>query len=1062
MILIGRLTLIIFALFIVSASVAGQAAIRELTLGVPLEAELKGGEPQSFNMRLTAGEYIQVIIEQKGIDISAKLFDPSGKEMSAVDSLDDTQGDERLDAITDLAGEYRVEIRAAEQEPQSGRFQVKLAILRDAGATDPMRVRTQKSIAEAGALRRKQTPDSLRQSIAKLEEALRTLRELDDRHEEGVVLLRIGGLLWQIGNFSRSLVFYEQGLNVWRELGERLDEGNTLIEIGTAQGNLGNTNEALSYYNQALVIMRALGNRRQEGDALMGVGVSYLAWGEMQKALECFNDCLALSRQLGNRGGEIGALHSIGRAYWYLGEPQKALEYYTPVLEFRRATGDRRAEGVMLRLIGDCYSSMGDQRQALQYYEQALPLHLSVGDQIGEGVTLCFIGRSYLLLSDKQNALKYLTRAQVLLHSLGDVIGEARTLSLMGEVYTAAGTFDVALGYLQEALSMHIAVGDQGGQIQTYQRIAHAFRDRGDLELAKENAQRSLDLVESMRSKLLNSELRASLSASLKEYYDFYIDLLMKIDAAKPREGYDAAAFQASERARARGLIETLSEAHADIREGVDQDLLARETAVQAKIAAKAESLTRLLNQKHAEVDTTKSRKELDDLIVESQAIDAEIRAKSPRYAALTRPQPLDLKQVQHQILDNDTILLEYALGEERSFLWVVTNKSLFTFILPRKSEIEAAARRVYETLTARNRTIRFEKIEKRKRRVAEADGDFYASSMVLSKMLLGPATSLIEGKRLLIVTEGALQYIPMGALPSPASSSLKNQGNVRAYSPLITDHEILSLPSASALSVLRSEARERLTPSKSIAVFADPVFNQNDPRVAAGTVKALPNTGVRLHAVQDNQVLMTEIERSARDTGDRELRRLPYSRREADAIAALAPSPGFKEALDFDANRSTALSEDLGNYRIVHFASHALLNSQHPELSGIVLSLVDNVGRPRDGFLRLHNIYNLKLNADLIVLSACRTALGKEVKGEGLVGLTRGFMYAGAPRVVASLWGVDDESTAELMRRFYEAMLKKEQRPAAALRSAQISMLRERHLPPYFWAAFTLQGEWK
>jgi CHAT domain-containing protein len=203
-------------------------------------------------------------------------------------------------------------------------------------------------------------------------------------------------------------------------------------------------------------------------------------------------------------------------------------------------------------------------------------------------------------------------------------------------------------------------------------------------------------------------------------------------------------------------------------------------------------------------------------------------------------------------------------------------------------------------------------------------------------------------------------------------------------------------------------------------------------------------------------------LERSARDFGQTEFPRLPHTRREADAITSLAPEAARRESLDFEASRATALGPELGDYRIVHFATHGLVNGEHPELSGVVLSLVDKDGARQDGFLRLNEIYNLKLGADLVVLSACRTALGKEVRGEGLVGLTRGFMYAGAPRVVASLWAVDDKATVELMKTFYREMLLKRQRPAAALRAAQVSVWRQRHLPPYYWAAFVLQGEWK
>ena len=192
-------------------------------------------------------------------------------------------------------------------------------------------------------------------------------------------------------------------------------------------------------------------------------------------------------------------------------------------------------------------------------------------------------------------------------------------------------------------------------------------------------------------------------------------------------------------------------------------------------------------------------------------------------------------------------------------------------------------------------------------------------------------------------------------------------------------------------------------------------------------------------------------------------LSRLPFSRAEAEAVGALVPTKSLLKAIDFRASRGLATGGELSNYRIVHFATHGLLNSEHPELSGLVLSLVDENGKAQDGFLRMNEIYNLQLSADVVVLSACQTGLGKEIKGEGLVGLTRGFMYAGAQRVVASLWQVDDLATAELMKRFYREMLKENLRPAAALRAAQLEMMKQkRWSSPFFWASFIIQGEWK
>ena len=291
---------------------------------------------------------------------------------------------------------------------------------------------------------------------------------------------------------------------------------------------------------------------------------------------------------------------------------------------------------------------------------------------------------------------------------------------------------------------------------------------------------------------------------------------------------------------------------------------------------------------------------------------------------------------------------------------------------------------------------------------------------------------------------------------------------------PLIVEHEIVNLPSASALAVLRREIRDRQTASKAVAVLADPVFEADDPRVASYTAKAVDtgtpgsgNTGISRPSVAASLRPGTELHRALRDVGIlREggpgIPRLLSSREEADAIMAAAAGAGMK-AVGFQASRATATSPELGQYRIVHFATHGLLNSEHPELSGLVLSLVDEQGKPQDGFLRLHDIYNLNLPVDLVVLSACNTGLGKEVRGEGLVGIVRGFMYAGAARVVASLWKVDDEATAELMKRFYQQMLQGGLTPAAALRAAQMEMWKQKRWhSPYYWAAFVLQGEWK
>lgn len=455
-----------------------------------------------------------------------------------------------------------------------------------------------------------------------------------------------------------------------------------------------------------------------------------------------------------------------------------------------------------------------------------------------------------------------------------------------------------------------------------------------------------------------------------------------------------------------------------------------------------------------------KKREETDDLLSKYEEIEAKIREQSPRYAALTRPQPLGAREIQQQVLDADTLLLEFSLGQERSYLWLVSHNAVKSFEFPKQAEIEQAARHVYELLTARSQHIKFETDEERRARITRADAEYPQAAALLSRMLLNPVAAELGKKCLLIVADGALYYIPFAALPEPASSNGQ---------PLVINHQIVNSPSASALAELRRDVAGREPAPRELAVLADPLFDRNDARVKAGSRarldKVKEQSGQSNNQNSNSNALPNQLASAVGDSGDAnetQLTRLPFTRLEAKAILALAPAASRMEALDFAANLATATSRELAQYRIVHFATHGFLDSVRPELSGIVLSLVDEQGSVRDGFLAAHDIYNLKLPTELVVLSGCRTGLGQEIKGEGLVGLTRGFMYAGAARVLVSLWDVNDEATSELMSRFYKGLLSDEHLSASvALRRAQISMLRaSKWQAPYYWSSFILQGE--
>ncbi|MEK7833387.1 MAG: CHAT domain-containing protein, partial [Acidobacteriota bacterium] len=939
-------------------------------------------------------------------------------------------------------------------------------------------------------------------ALDRLEQALPLVRVLGDRQGEANTLGGIGKICAELGDRQKALDNFGQALPINQSLGNRPATGNNLVNLGLVYSLLGKNREAVEHLNQALrlfrdlndqngeanalnglgkvyvemcenpkaleylaqalTLYRATGDRNGEGVTLTNTGQAYSSSGEPQKALDHLNQAVPIFQTLGDSSGEALALNSLGFIYEALGEKQKALDYLNQALPLIHATGDRRTETILLFNLAWIYDELGDKKMALEFYDQALRLSRLAGERQAEAYTLTGIGWTYESLAENKKALDYANLALPLFRALEDRRGEAYALVGAGMVRSSSGEKQEALDYLRQALKFFRAVGDQRGEEMTLYRIACIERDRGHLSEAKTQIEAALNIVESLRIKVVNQDLRISYRASMQDYYELYIDLLMQLHKQRPNDGYEASALQASERARARSLLESLTEGRANIREGIDQSLLTRERTLQQQLNAKAEFELKLSANPDRESQTAAVKKEIETLRTDLQQVQTQIRQSSPRYAALTQPQPLTTAEIQQQVLDADTILLEYALGEERSYLWAVTPTTVNSYELPKRDEIETLARSVYDLLIAGDRNVRGETTDQRALRLKHANGQYSEAAAKLSQMLLGPVVEKLGTKRLVIVADGALQYVPFAALPIPMindkagienlagrwkimlptpkpESDLKNAEKEAdpAFTPLILKHEIVNLPSASTLAVLRRELAGRKPAPKTLAVLADPVFMANDERVKgrANQTAAKPDDSVAGLAQQ------RVLKKLAREKDELDIKRLPFTRQEAEQILALVPAGEGMKALDFEASRATVMSDQLSQYRYVHFATHGLADSERAELSTIVLSLFDQQGKPQDGFLRAHEVYNLNLPVELVVLSACETGLGKLTKGEGLVSLTRGFMYAGAARVVVSLWSVNDRATAELMTKFYRKILVEKQRPAAALRSAQIEM---------------------
>jgi CHAT domain-containing protein len=754
-----------------------------------------------------------------------------------------------------------------------------------------------------------------------------------------------------------------------------------------------------------------------------------------------------------------------------------------------------------------CYSYLlfDKPAQALEYCERALPLNQQADDRSKITSTLTFMGMAHSAMLNQTKALDYYQQALRQKGKDGERRSTAIVLDKIGLLYAALGEPKKAMTSYKEALQLWQSLRDQDGETITLHNMARAESADGNLVEANNYLRKAIDLVEFRRGTLTSQMLRTTYFANKENYYELDIDLKMRLAKATGSQEYVALALGSSEQGRARNLLDILKEANIKLDTGGDpatanpqlRDLVESQRVIGRKLSVKANARTSLLGGEHTKEQVASLDKDIDELNAEYDRIESKIRTSNPRYAEITSPHPLHARDIQQQLSDNTTTLISYALGEQRSYVWAVSPTSIEAFELPARRTIEDAAQRVYDLLTARNREEPGETFAQKNARRKRAEAEYNQEAQALSTMLLGKLSPFLGSKRLVIVADGALQMIPFGALPPPGGSTAaqeltpnesRNTGN-NSQVHMIDAHEIIPLPSASVLALQRREFANRKQAPLAVAVLADPVYDSQDGRVAKATgngnqqgkhiaksgeaVELSPNhtapppqatsgsTPAPLGPASEHSELATAL----RDVGlsqDGKLGRLSFSRREAMAIARTV-SPGQSlSALDFKASRETATSPELSKYRIIHFATHGLLDLEHPELSGIVLSMVDEKGQPQDGYLRLHEIYNLNLPAELVVLSACQTGIGKQIRGEGLIALTRGFMYAGARSVVASLWKVDDAATSALMAEFYKQMFTNKRKPAAALREAQRKISQQPlWKSPYYWAGFFIQGEW-
>jgi CHAT domain-containing protein/Tfp pilus assembly protein PilF len=861
-------------------------------------------------------------------------------------------------------------------------------------------------LLEAGVALHKQ--GDLQGALAKFQAALPLLQEIGDRSGEAAALGNIGAVYSAMGQQEQALPYLKQALALTRQIGDRRGEAYALNSIGGAYYFLSDFPQALDYLQQALAVHGEIGNQNGEATTLVNIGTIYFELDQPQEALTYFQQALPILRQVGDRTGEANALSHIGGIYdETLGQLPQALNYYQQALAIYREVEARQGEGQQLNNIGDIYRGLGQLEQALESFKLALTIVREIGDRWAEAQLLTNLGVIYGELGQSQQAIASLEDALPLRREIGDRAGESNTLNNLGTLYRGLGQPQQALQYFQQALPIARDIGDRAGEVIMLDNMGITYLSLGQNDAALIHLRRSIELIESIRSEMSLEELKGGFAAQYTGAYQTIVPLL--ITMGRPEE-----AFTYAERARARAFLDQLGNVRVDPRQGADSALVEAEQRLADEIADLDRRQRELLGQPgDSQTDTliadlqtrlAGKRAEYADLLIQ-------LKLFNPAYATLVTVEPLTLTQIQAEVLAENTTLVSYFITAEQTVAFVVS-RDIFVAVPINVARANLADRvvafRSLLTLEAENPS-------------AQLTTDRLAAAQALYALLLAPLSPSLPtasvapttprppSLSLIIVPHDILHYLPFAALVNEAGTSLSAQFT-------------LSLaPSASALSY----AQANQSPDK-------------------GQLLALGNPTT-------------------------ELSPLPYAEQEVEAIAALYPQ---QTSLRGANATETAFRAEVSGADWVHLAAHAQLNPTSPLFSALYLA-EEPTAKPsagaensptttdEDGRLEVREVLNLDLTGvNGVILSACETALGEQSRGDELVGLTRAFLYAGTPLVVASLWEVEDEATAALMTAFHQH-LRTGLGAAAALRAAQAEIQQDsRWAAPYYWAGFQVIGD--
>ncbi|MCI0393163.1 MAG: CHAT domain-containing protein [Acidobacteria bacterium] len=1005
----------------------------------PTEGTIRRGESVVITLALEKGQFQAIMLEQRDSNLMMTLTSPTNKRLR-VDYFDGPVGEEKLFWKAEETGAYKLAVSLTSKESLTGRYKLTVQPPRTPTAQDDDRWEAQRLYAEASHTQ------NLDLIVKTYDDAAGKWRTAGEPSLSAITLISLGKVCYDHKKFAVAETYYQQALREAQFASDLRGQADAIANLGLVSDRLSRTwedkQQSRQLFDQALGLSRQSKDERVEASTLNNLGRYYRSIGQYQSAEEHYQQALVKMKALGDREREGVVLANLGAAYRSLGLKAEAEKAYNDALDLQRKLGDvaeqarsQNGLGRVLDLLGE--RTIEEKEKARQKFEEAVNLGNESNDRdffehnLG---TICYeLGMIYNRLGESDKARDLFNQALTHLQAAFKLRREGETihhtLTSLGLLAQARGQKQEARGYLEEALTISRKIKDDYQEAIVLAAHARCARDDNRLLEAKTRIEEALRIVESVAVRITSLDLRSSYTMAQRHFYDLHADILLRLRTQKPRKqpfaNYHKVAWGQIERARMTAL-----------RESVDSlDLLPSQGVAQADVANLRKLRSELLFVRTMP-DSPEKLDQISKLTTVLQELEAQIAQKIPRAANQVDPPVTTdrLREIQ-AALTKDTLLLEYALGEDHCYLWLITPTTFEVFALPGQARLEGLARQVRDSIASPQ----------------EIKAETRAASVKMSNWLLGPVASRLGTKKLLIVADGILDRIPFGALPTPAASTAATQPDSHL---LIEAHEIVYAPAAMTLLSPHGPRVESQAPASSIVAIADPVFNAQHPQ-ATHCKEGQPRAA--------SAVAYTSLT----DQMAEELSPVPFGESERSAFreavfGPLSSSPRH-ELFGFQAKRSNVLTDKLATFRDVIFYTHCVFNERDQEMTGLALSRLNRECDVDKNFLlNLNDIYNLKLSADLVTLIACDTARNQTMRGFGLGSIARGFMYAGATRVMGTLWKVNAQSSLELATRFYRNRRAGQTAPQA-LRNAQLSFLNGNKSDwrlPYYWAGFVLMGE--